>query len=109
MNKINLRLSIQTLDCILSLVSHTSTNNINTSPISPPTSLLIKDMNMHCSINDVFTTFIQLLKSSLKMNLHATIIKIFIFLINNHSSSFDTMNSIINNSHFTLEYFEYFE
>ena len=74
--------------------------------MSPSTSLLIKDMNIYCSINDVFTTIIQLLKSIVKMNFHATIIKIFMFLINNHSSSFDTMNSIIKNSHFTFEHFE---
>ena len=48
----------------------------------------------------------QLLKSSVKLNSHATIIKMFMFLINNHSSSFDAMNSITKNSHFTFERFE---
>ena len=85
---------------------HYSTNNATASPTSMSTSSLIKDVNECCSANDAFSTFMQSLKISVKMNLHATIVKTFVFLMSDHSSLFDAINSVMKNSHFTFECFE---
>ena len=74
--------------------------------MSTSTSLLIKDVSACYSTNDVFVAFTQLLKSSVNMNSHATIVKMFAFLTKNHSGSFDAMNSVMKNSHFAFEHFE---